>query len=159
MIKSWIQKARYLLDYSFNPVPHELNELDWKEDLSPKTDKLIQHLSAFANLPGGGFLIFGIENKSATIKGVDKKQAEKIVEKLSTLGRDALQPLVTIDHSIEEYNGCPLLFIHIKESAIKPVHLKSGSVEDAFIRSGGCTTKASRPEIGGLMLNSRNSSV
>lgn len=35
MIKNWIQKALDFLSHSLNPVPQELNELDWKEDLSP----------------------------------------------------------------------------------------------------------------------------
>ena len=155
MEKNWIKNAISLLTASLGPVPHELNEIDWKEELSPKTDKLIQHLAAFANLPGGGYLVFGIENKTGNLKGIDKKSAEVIIEKLSSLGRDTLDPLVAIDHSIQSYQGKPLLFVHIKESAVKPVHLVSGSIEESFIRTGGCTRKASRQEVGGLMLNSK----
>lgn len=39
MIKNWIQKALDLLGHSLNPIPQELNELDWKEDLSPDNAK------------------------------------------------------------------------------------------------------------------------
>lgn len=144
-----------MVNHSLSGVPHELNELDWKESLSPKTDKLTQHLSAFANLPGGGFLVFGVESKLGTPIGINKKDADEIVEKLSMLGRETLEPLVSIDHLIESYQGKALLFIHIKESAVKPVHLKKGTIEDTFIRTGGCTRKASRQEVGGLMLNSK----
>jgi ATP-dependent DNA helicase RecG len=155
MIKNWIKKAVEFLDSSLNPVPQELNELDWKEELSPQNDKLTRHLSAFANQPGGGFLVFGIENKTGAVKGITKKQADIIIERLSSLGRDTLQPLVSLDHSIENYHGTSLLLVHVKESAVKPVHLKSGTIEDTYIRTGGCTRKASRPEVGGLMLNSK----
>jgi ATP-dependent DNA helicase RecG len=79
-----------------------------------------------------------------------------IIERLSNLCRDALNPVIRIDHAIEMYNNTPLLFVHISESAIKPVHLSNGTLEDAFIRSGGTTRRASRQEIGGLMLNSKN---
>lgn len=72
------------------------------------------------------------------------------------MARDTLSPEVAIDHKIEIYSGKPILFIRIKESATKPVHLRSGTIEDSFIRSGGTTQKASRQEIGGLMLNSKN---
>jgi predicted HTH transcriptional regulator len=48
-----------------------------------------------------------------------------------------------------------LLFVHVPESAVKPVHLRGKGLEDAFIRSGGTTRRASRQEIGTLMLNSR----
>jgi len=52
-----------------------------------------------------------------------------------------------MDHAIENYQGIPLLFVHIRESAVKPVHLAPGTMEDAYIRSGGSTRKASRQEI------------
>lgn len=136
-------------------MPQELNELDWKEDLSPKNEKLCQHICAFANLPGGGFLVFGINSKTATPQGIDKEKADRIVERLSSLCRDGVNPLVNIEHLIEEYDGIPLLFIHIHESAVKPVHLVHKTIEDSFIRSGGTTRKASRQEVGGLMLNSK----
>lgn len=50
----------------------------------------------------------------------------------------------------------PILIVHVKESSVKPVHLKSGTMEDAYIRTGGTTRKATRQEIGGLMLNSKS---
>ena len=155
MIKNWINRANEFLKHSLEPVPQELNELDWKESLSPDNIKLTRHLSAFANHPGGGFIVFGIENKTATPIGIAKMDADLIVQKLGSLCRDSLDPVVVIDHAIEIYQSLPLLFIYIKESSIKPVHVKSGTIEDAYIRSGGSTRQASRHEIGGLMLNSK----
>ncbi|WP_426671470.1 ATP-binding protein [Mucilaginibacter sp. McL0603] len=155
MDKNWISRAFGLLDNSLKPIPQELNEIDWKEDLSPKSDKLAQHISAFANQPGGGIMVFGIDNKQGNVVGIDQKHANDIVERLSSISRDALEPLVTIDHAIELYQNKPLLFVHIKESSIKPVYIKSKTIEDAFIRSGGTTRKSSRQELGGLMLNSK----
>lgn len=154
-MKHWLPKAKELLKESLYPIPQELNELDWKEGLSPNSDKLCHHLSSFANHPGGGFIVFGIDDKTASLKNVSKKEANLIVERLSTIGRDNLEPMVVVDHAIEDYEGGPLLFIHIKESAVKPVHLNTGTIEDTWIRSGGCTRKASRHEVGGLMLNSK----
>jgi len=45
--------------------------------------------------------------------------------------------------------------VHVKESAVKPVYLTGKSIEESYIRSGSTTRKASRQEIGGLMLNSK----
>jgi predicted HTH transcriptional regulator len=155
MGKEWVQKAISLLDDSLNPIIQELNDLDWKQSLSPNNDKLARHLSAFANLPGGGFMVFGIEDKSGAIIGVSSQDSKNIIEKLGNLGRDAVDPVIRIDHATELYQGKPLLFVHIYESSVKPVHLRSGGIEDSYIRSGGSTRKASRQEIGGLMLNSK----
>uniref|UniRef100_UPI004047426F RNA-binding domain-containing protein n=1 Tax=Mariniflexile sp. TaxID=1979402 RepID=UPI004047426F len=156
-MKTWMNKALALLDRSLSKVRQELNELDWKEDLSPNNKKLCQHLSAFANHPGGGFIVFGVEDKTGKLMGVTQEKADNIVERLSSLCRDAVNPLVRLDHLIEDFRGVPLLFVHIQESAIKPVQLsgKGNTIEDCFIRSGGTTRQASRQEIGGLMLNSK----
>lgn len=156
MQKKWLLRAFALLDNSLNPVPQELNEIDWKEGLSPKNDKLAQHLSAFANHAGGGNIVFGIDDKTASLIGITKGEAEIIIQKITSIGRDALNPLITIDHSIDIYNHVPLLFVHINESATKPVHLQHKSIEETFIRTGGTTRKASRNEVGALMLNSKN---
>ena len=155
MMKNWIKKALEYLEHALTPVPQEINEIDWKEDLSPNNRKLCRHLSAFANHPGGGFLVFGIEDKTNQLVGVTKEQAESIMQKLSSLCRDSVFPVVSLDHTIEEYKGVPLLFVYIKESAIKPISLNSKSIEDSYIRSGGTTRQASRQEIGALMLNSK----
>lgn len=155
MAKKWISKALELLEHSLTPIPQEINELDWKEQLSPDTKKLQKHLSAFANHPGGGFIVFGINDKTGLPSGIHDLVSNIIIEKLSSIGRDSLNPMVVIDHAIEMYNGVSLLFVYVKESAIKPVHFKSGTIEDSYIRTGGTTRQASRQEVGGLMLNSK----
>ena len=76
-------------------------------------------MAAFANYPGGGVIVFGIESKTAALIGIEKINAEKIVEQLSAVGRDALEPMVSIEHTIEIYTETPLLFILIKRLDIK----------------------------------------
>lgn len=61
---------------------------------------------------------------------------------------------MVIEHVILEFQNKNILVVHIPESSIKPVHLKKG-IEESYIRSGSSTRKASRQEIGGLMLNSK----
>lgn len=155
-MKNWIEKAIIYLEKSLGKIPSELNEIDWKATLSPKNDKLCKHITAFANLPGGGFLVFGIDDKTASIIGITKPDADNIVERLASLCRDGVDPLVSIDHSIETFRDKELLFVYIKESAVKPVHIKNQTIEESYIRSGGTTRKASRQEIGALMLNSKS---
>ena len=61
-MKIWEKEAVNWLEKSLKPFPQELNEVDWKFSLSEKTERLSQHISAFANYDGGGFMIFGIDN-------------------------------------------------------------------------------------------------
>ncbi len=155
-MKHWISDATNLLETSLGQVLHELNELDWKQKLSPKRDRLAEHLSAFANYPNGGVLVFGVDEKTGIPSGIAQAEADSIVGQLANIGRDSLDPPVTIDHAIVEFRGTPVLFVLVKESAIKPVHLRGKPLDHCHIRSGGTTRKASRQEVGSLMLNSRN---
>ncbi len=152
---NWKIRALEYLEKSLGKIPVEYDELDWKLDLSPNKNKLCRHISAFANQPGGGFLAFGIENKTADIKGITPEKANEIVERLASLCRDGVEPFVRINHSIENFRKKNILLIHIKESAVKPVHIQGKTIEDSFIRSGGTSRQASRHEVGSLMLNSK----
>lgn len=154
-MKNWIPKAIAYLESSLGKVPTELNEIDWKASLSPKNDKLCKHISAFANLPGGGFIVFGVDDTTGKLLGITKTEADSIMERLASLCRDGVNPLARIDHSIETFRGSELLFVHIRESAIKPVFLSGQNIEESYIRTGGTTRKASRQEVGALMLNSK----
>jgi len=69
--QSWIEYAKELLLGSLDPIPQELNQLDWKLALSEKDERLHNHLSAFANTQGGGFLVFGVD-KDGHVVGIDK---------------------------------------------------------------------------------------
>jgi ATP-dependent DNA helicase RecG len=154
-VKPWIKKALQTLEHSLGNIPQELNELDWKENLSANSVKLCKHLSAFSNFPGGGYLAFGIDNSTGLPIGISKTDVDEVIKRLSNLCRDGVNPLVVIEHSVEEFKGNHVLLVHVKESAVKPVHLKGKSIEESYIRSGSTTRKASRQEIGGLMLNSK----
>lgn len=153
-MKAWITNALELLKASLEPPKHELNNLDWKADLSPNKKRLTEHLSAFANYPGGGYLVYGVDS-AGTPAGMDENSVETTVNHLADLGRKGLEPPVALDHMVVDFESVPLLFIYVPESVVKPVHLRGKSLEDAFIRSGGTTRQASRQEIGMLMLNSR----
>jgi ATP-dependent DNA helicase RecG len=153
-MKLWLTKAVDFLKASLEPPKHELNELDWKGALSPDKKRLSEHLSALANLPGGGFLVFGVDN-TGTAVGVDEAAIETTMNKLANLGREALEPPLALDHAVESFGAVRLLFVHVLESTVKPVHLRGKSLDHAFIRSGGTTRAASRQEIGAMMLHSR----
>ncbi len=153
-MKPWISKAVDLLRATLEPPQHELNELDWKAALSPEKKRLTEHLSAFANHPGGGCLVFGVDRSGVPV-GVAQTEVETIVNQLANLGRAALEPCVALDHSVETFEDVRMLLVCVPESSVKPVHLRGKGIEHAFIRSGGTTREASRQEVGAMMLHSR----
>ncbi len=152
-MKIWGKEAIDWLEKSIRPFPQELNEIDWKLDLSPNTDRLAQHLSAFSNYDGGGFLVFGVENGKAI--GVDNGQCTKIITALGNIARQNLIPPIVLDHAITEFQKKNLLFVKIGEAQNRPIHLRSGSVYDSYIRSAGQTRKMDRIEVANLISKSQ----
>jgi len=153
--KHWVSKALGYLESCRKPVPHEINELDWKSDLSSNKERLIEHLIAYSNYPNGGYLVFGIANTNCGLIGISEQQIAEIITTLTNLGREAIEPPLVLDHTVIELEGVPLLIVYIPEHVNKPVHRRGKSIEETWIRSGATTRKASRHEVGQLMLNSR----
>jgi predicted HTH transcriptional regulator len=142
------------LDASLQTPRQELNEIDWKAQLSDDKKRLTEHLCAMANHPGGGYLVFGINPNGERI-GLSDEEAESIVNRLTSLARDAIEPPQVLKHAFDKQSVPSLLYIHLPESATKPVHLRGKNIDETFIRSGATTRKASRPEVGTLLLHSK----
>jgi predicted HTH transcriptional regulator len=155
MGKHWVSHILEVFKTSRDPVPHEVNELDWKVDLSTNKERLVEHLIAFANHANGGCIVFGVTDQGARLVGVEQAQVQLIMTQLTNLGRDAIEPALVLDHAVVDVEQAALLFVYICEQRNKPVHRRGKSIEETWIRSGGSTRKASRADIGALMLYSQ----
>jgi len=145
-MKHWEKRAIELLHKSLKPIPQELNELDWKSKLSDNSEKLAQHLSAFANQENGGVLVFGM-NELGKPTPLSINEYQEIIKKLGNIARENLDHALILDHKFETVEGSHLLFIYIQESQLKPVYLRGKTINDSYIRSSGQTRKMSKQEI------------
>jgi len=145
-MENWIHTAMQLLHRSLNPIPQELNEIDWKSGLSDKSERLAQHISAFANHPLGGYLAFGIGNDGSS-KPLSKNEMDDVVQKLGNIARNNLAQPIGIEHAVADFNNAPVLFVRIPEHQDKPVHLRGGDIYKSYKRSAGQTVKLSRQEV------------
>jgi len=143
---NWQDKALILLKKSLEPVPQELNEIDWKGGLSDDKDRLAQHICAFANLAGGGVLVFGINN-NATFSELSQDLIEKTVTRLDNIAQNRMFSPAQLDHAVLDYNGHPLLFVYIPECREKPMYLRGSDIYDCYCRSAGHTVKMSRQQV------------
>ncbi|MDR1895548.1 MAG: putative DNA binding domain-containing protein [Prevotellaceae bacterium] len=151
---NWIKQAIKYLENSLCPIPVELNEIDWKSELSSKTDRLAQHLCAFANQEGGGFLVYGV-NDDTTMFSVSKEQADEIIRKLGNIARNNLMQPLILEHATVDFNGNSLLFIHIPENVEKPAYIRGGTIYDSYSRSVGQTVKMNHQEVKQLIAESQ----
>lgn len=149
----WKERALKILQDSLFPVPAELNELDWKSGLSCKTDRLAQHISAFANYKGGGMLVYGVNNDGSCFS-LSKGEIDKTIQLLGNIAKNNLAYSVPIEHAVMDYEGNTLLFIYIPEQKDKPVYLRGKDLFDTYIRSAGQTVKMSRGQVKSLIAES-----
>ncbi len=143
---NWKDRALDLLKESLEPVPSELNEIDWKGGLSSKTERLAQHISAFANQRGGGILVFGVNN-DASLFSMSSEEIEEINKTLGNIAKNNLAYSISLEHTVLEYNGHSLLFVYIPEQREKPVSLRGSDIYNSFTRSNGHTVKMSRNQV------------
>jgi predicted HTH transcriptional regulator len=135
---TWKDKALDILSDSLNPIPQELNEMDWKSGISPKSERLAQHICAFCNHQGGGMFAFGI-NDDATFVTLNKSQIDNIVKTLGNIAHNNLSSSIDIDHAVLDYKGHSVLFIYVPEQREKPIHLRGKDYKESFCRSSGQT--------------------
>lgn len=152
-MSNWIEKALDALHRSLYPVPQELNEIDWKGGLSNKTDRLAQHICAFANLKGGGVMVFGV-NDVATFESLTKEDIEEITKKLGNIAKNNLAWSIQLEHAVLDFEGHPLLFVHIPEQQNKPVYLRGRDIYESYIRSAGHSVRMSREQVHEMMAQS-----
>ena len=150
----WKEWALKKLQDSLTPIPAELNELDWKSGLSCKTERLAQHISAFANLKGGGILVFGVNN-DGICSSITKEEADKTIQLLGNIAKNNLAYSISIEHAILTYQNSALLFIYIPEQQDKPVSLRGKDIFDSYIRSAGQTVKMSRNQVKAMIAESQ----
>lgn len=146
----WKEEAVKYLHRSLHPVKTELNELDWKSGLSEKSERLAQHISAFANQTGGGTFAFGINN-DASLFTPSREQAEEIVKKIGNIARNNLNIPIRIEHTSVEMDGSGILLVHIPEQKDKPVYLRGMTIYDSYYRSAGQTHKISKSQVHAML--------
>jgi len=149
-MKYWEENAIDFLRKSLYPVPQELNEIDWKCTLSTKTERLAQHISAFSNYPGGGFLAIGINNDGEA-NPLSKTEMDDIIKKLGNIAHNNLVQSISIEHAVINFNEQAVLFIYIPEQPNKPIHLRGSNIYESYTRSAGQTVKLSRQAVSNLI--------
>jgi ATP-dependent DNA helicase RecG len=143
-----------LLEKSLSPLPQELNELDWKASTC-KVERMAKHLSAFANYPGGGFLVYGVADRGNVV-GLNAKESELFAGQVANWARDLTKPEVRLHVFSFEFKDKALLGVYIEEAFDKPVHKKNGALEDSYLRAGGQSRQMTREEIRQSMMSSRH---
>ena len=95
-------------------------------------DKIAAELIAFSNSKGGT-LLFGVEDKTGNITGLNYESLQKTGNAISTIANELVKPtiyitteVVTVDVSDDEKKN--VLVVHIDEGVSKPYKDKNGAI-------------------------------
>ena len=105
------------------------------------TPKLFDSLSAFANRPGGGIILLGV-NEKEDFRIVGIGSAQRIQEDVANWARDAMEPPVSLEFTVEEIDGHAVMAIEVSEvsQTQKPCFYKPKGLRGnggAYLRTGG----------------------
>ncbi|MFZ5352994.1 MAG: RNA-binding domain-containing protein [Bacillota bacterium] len=133
----------------------EGTKLDFKVQLSLKTDsekkELAKDIVAIANSKGGrGYIVFGVEDKTARIVGIDEKSYRE--EQIQQIISQRCDPPVTINFDIVHIENKAVGVLTVYKSYQKPHQIRQTGT--FYIRRGSTTDFARREEIASMFQES-----
>lgn len=116
--------------------------IEYKEMLPKENIKWLKTIIGYANSIGGKLCI-GIEDGTKEVKGIDKEELPKLVDKINNIIADSIVPKIIPNMYEEEIDGNTILIIEIYFGENTPYHLATGKPEEStYIRYHGQTRLA-----------------
>lgn len=136
----------------------ESKTLEFKAALSSKSESYLKTVVAFANTDGGR-LIFGIDDKSRQVVGVEKDDVFKIMDAIANAVSDSCAPKIVPDISFETIEDKTVVLVDIAAGFNRPYMLKSGGLDKGvYVRVGATSRPADTEQIRAMMLDGSNQS-
>ncbi len=102
----------------------ESKTVEFKEALPEKSIKYMKTVVAFAN-GNGGKLIFGINDDSHEVVGIDDASIFKTMDAIVNAISDSCEPMIIPDISLQEVNGKAIIVVEIFSGRQRPYYIKS----------------------------------
>ena len=131
----------------------ELDNVEVKAARGGTPKRLFEALSAFANRPGGGVLLFGLdEAQGFALVGVG--DAHRLQDELSQLAADVMEPALRPVYTVDEIDGCTVVTAEVDEAPAtqKPCFYKTaGLPKGAYLRVGNTSRQMTDYEVFGYL--------
>jgi predicted HTH transcriptional regulator len=122
-----IMKAIELLDIISTG---ETSRVQFKRELGNQ-DKIASEIIAFSNSKGG-MIIFGVEDKTGDIVGLDYRELQKTSNSAGTIANDFVKPLVYVTTDVVRLDTAEgeknILIVHVDEGVSKPYKDRDGTI-------------------------------
>jgi ATP-dependent DNA helicase RecG len=130
----------------------ELHGVEVKSAAGGLPDSIVETLSAFANLPGGGLLILGLD-ESKGFQPVGLTDAVTLAAGVASKARQAFEPLIHVDVDVEIFERADVVVARVRElsTSVKPCFVKRTG--QAYLRFADGDYALSQLEIDGFISN------
>lgn len=136
----------------------ENKEIEYKRELPKHSDKYMKSVIAFANSYGGK-IIFGVEDKTREIVGVDEEKAFEMMDSIANAISDSCEPAIIPDITLQIVDNKKLIVVEVAASTQRPYYIKSLGREDGvYVRVAGTTRHADETRLKELMFEGANKS-
>jgi ATP-dependent DNA helicase RecG len=130
----------------------ELPGVEVKSAAGGLPDSITETMSAFANLPGGGLIVLGLD-EAAGFEPVRLKNAAALAAGVASRARQAFQPEVHVDVDVQSFEGGDVVVARVRELATsaKPCFVKRSG--QAYLRFADGDYALSQLEIEAFLSN------
>lgn len=119
----------------------ESNTMEYKRELSPKSESYIKTIIGFANT-NGGRLIIGISD-TLEIIGVDPQKVFQIMDVIANTISDTCTPQIIPNISFQNVKDTCIIIVEIAPGGNRPYYVKAlGMEKGCFVRVAGTTGPA-----------------
>ena len=134
----------------------ETSQLEFKRELNSDARKWVKTAIAFAN-GRGGCIVFGVDDKTRRIVGVDPDRAAVLADSVANAASDLAEPPLPLQIHLQTLEEKTVVIAKIEGGANTPYHFKGQEPPDGvFIRVGATTRPAEREHVRELMLDGAN---
>lgn len=136
----------------------EKENIEYKVDISPKSETYMRTVVAFAN-GSGGRLVFGVKDGTWEVVGFNKDEVFAKMDAITNAIFDSCEPRIIPNLSVQDFNGKYIIIVDIPAGMQCPYYLKSqGLTNGTYLRVGGTTRRAEGFQVKELIVASSNNS-
>lgn len=134
----------------------ESKNIEYKVTVPDKSEKYMKTVVAFAN-GRGGKIIFGIDDKTLEIVGMDTDNIYKTMDAITNAISDACEPAIRPDVALQTVKDKTVIVVEVLPGAQRPYYIKSqGMVEGTYVRVSGTTRHVEGYMLKELILEGEN---
>ena len=131
----------------------ELDGIEVKSAARGTPQRLYESLSALANRPGGGVILFGLD-EAGDFSAVGVGNTQRLQEEVGHLASSEMEPALRLGFTVGEADRKPIVAIEVPEVAPerRPCHYKpAGLQKGSYIRVGNTNRQMSDYEVFGYV--------